>query len=291
MKRFDLVFFALVLFISCTNKIEYSSDFQTRQVRIDGKTPQWSAPLRFYDEKTGINYTITNDHNNLYLCCCISNELLQIKILRAGLEFAIDTLGKKSFPVRIKYPLGGDVKTEPMLNIDPKDNPGKNGREDHSDYKLKLIAEATEMELVGFKPPLGKIISLSDRNSNGILAAIDFDKRGNMYYEAVLPFSTFYKNNLTPYDSNKVFNYRIKINSPSDFNTGEHNYGGAHGGGMGGGRMGGGRMGGGEMSGGRMGGGIHGNGMHGGNRGNSYQGNPSMSGTSKTEIKLRLAYR
>jgi hypothetical protein len=286
MKRFDLVFFALVLFISCTNKIEYSSDFQTRQVRIDGKTPQWSAPLRFYNEKTGINYTITNDHNNLYLCCCISNELLQIKILRAGLEFAIDTLGKKSFPVRIKYPLGGDVKTEPMLNIDPKDNPGKNGREDHSDYKLKLIAEATEMELVGFKPPLGKIISLSDRNSNGILAAIDFDKRGNMYYEAVLPFSTFYKNNLTPYDSNKVFNYRIKINSPSDFNTGEHNYGGAHGGGMGGGRMGGG-----EMSGRRMRGGMHGNGMHGGKRGNSYQGNPSMSGTLKTEIKLRLAYR
>ncbi len=57
-----------------------------------------------------------------------------------------------------------------------------------------------------------KFILLSAQNNSGISAAINFDAKGIMNYEAVIPFSTFYKNELIPSDSNKVFNYRIKIN-------------------------------------------------------------------------------
>jgi hypothetical protein len=144
------------------------------------------------------------------------------------------------------------------------------------------------------------LISVIPPSNTGIKAAINFDNRGFMNYEAVIPFSTFYKNELTPSDSNKVFNYQIKVNGVNNSNNGGNNSNGTRGGGMRGGGMGGGggmrgsgMGGGGGMRGGGMGGG---GGMRGGNRygdsgGNGYQRNANMSGTTKTTIKLKLAYK
>ena len=106
----------------------------------------------------------------------------------------------------------------------------------------------------------------------------------------MIPFSTFYKNELTPSDSNKVFNYRIKINPVQGGTSG----GGSRGGGMGGGGMRGGGMGGGGMMGGGMrggmgggmrggmgGGGMYGRNSYGNNGENGYQRNSSSSGPTK----------
>ena len=274
MKKIIFLFLAASFYISCSNKIYNTSGWQTKKVTIDGKLSEWSNPLRFYDQETGISYNITNDHNNLYFVCSISNDFLQTKILRSGLEFLIDTLGKKSFNVGIKYPIGNvsvtDIKPDYQQT---KDRQGE--RPDRSAYKLKLLAQATEIQLTGFKQHLGKIIPLSAINNSGIFAAIDFDKNGIMNYEAVIPFSAFYRDNLVPSDSNRIFNFQIKINPVPGSNSGSGNGEGSRGGGMRGGGMG--------------GGGMRGGGMGGG--GNSYQRNSNTSGTTKTTIQLKLAYK
>jgi len=299
MKKTVPVFFLICLLISCTNKIYNSSSWQSRKVTIDGKISEWSNPLRFYDQETGMNYNISNDNYNLYFVCSISNEFLQTKILRSGLEFRIDTLGKKSFAVGIKYPTGKISVTELKPNIGPQTKEGSNVRPDRSGFRLKLLAEATEIQLVGFKPHLGKIITVSPPNNTGISAAIDFDSGGIMNYEAVIPFSTFYE--LTPSDSGTVFNFQIKINPLPNSNNSSNGSSGMRGGGMRGGGMGGGGMRGGGMGGGGMhGGGMGGGGMRGGgmnasragdNAENGYQRNANMTGITKTTIKLKLAYR
>ena len=299
MKKTVPVFFLICLLISCTNKIYNSSSWQSRKVTIDGKISEWSNPLRFYDQETGMNYNISNDNYNLYFVCSISNEFLQTKILRSGLEFRIDTLGKKSFAVGIKYPTGKISVTELKPNIGPQTKEGSNVRPDRSGFRLKLLAEATEIQLVGFKPHLGKIITVSPPNNTGISAAIDFDSGGIMNYEAVIPFSTFYE--LTPSDSGTVFNFQIKINPLPNSNNSSNGSSGMRGGGMRGGGMGGGGMRGGGMGGGGMrGGGMGGGGMRSGgmngsragdNRENGYQRNTNMTGITKTTIKLKLAYR
>lgn len=125
MKKIVRVFFVMCLIISCSKRVYYSSDRQSNKVTVDGKISEWSNPLRFYDEKNRINYTISNDHQNLYLCCSISDEFMQTKILRSGLEFGIDTLGKKSFPVSIKYPIKNESNPEVNRNINPQTEPGK----------------------------------------------------------------------------------------------------------------------------------------------------------------------
>ena len=109
-----------------------------------------------------------------------------------------------------------------------------------------------------------------------------------MNYEEVIPFSTFYKNELTPSDSNKIFNYQIKINPATESENTPNGNNGMRGGGMHRGGMGGGMRGGG-MGGGMRGG--NGNRMSGENRSGDYQKNTNLSGITKTTIKLRLAYR
>lgn len=348
--RKNISAFVLMFFlVSCAKTVYYSSDWQSNKITIDGKMSEWSNPLRFYDQESGINYSISNDNQNLYLCCTVANEQMQLKILRSGIEFSIDTLGEKKFPIIIKYPYSTnpnqapvrDLNTKPNTSIQPKTNAqsenniesdfnippnsnvqlnsnpqpafGTRARVDRSAMKLRFLAEKTEMQLTGFIPQLGKVISMSVQNKTGISAAIDFDKNGTMCYETVIPFSTFYKNKLASSDSNKVFNYRIKINAAANSGGGQNRgngsrgggmrggMGGEMGGGMGGGMRGGmggmGGMGGGGMRG--MGGGMRsgmdgemgGGGMYGDSEGGGRQRSGSNSGTTKIETKLKLAYR
>ncbi len=298
MKKIISVFFVMALFISCSHKIYNSSSWQKNKITVDGYIPEWPNPLRFYDQESGINYSISNDLQNLYFCCSVSNDFLQTKILRSGLEFGIDTIGKKSFSVSIKYPFNNASDTDPRNNIAPQSGTGStNGeRAPRSSFKLKLIAEANEILLTGFKPYLGKFVSLSVLNTTGISAAIKIDDRGIMNYEAVIPFSTFYKKELTASDSSRVFNFQIKVNQLA--NSGNGSSGGNRGGGMRGGGMGsgmgmgmGGGMGGGMgMRGGGMGMRGGGMGMRGNSGDNSSQRN-AASGTTKISIKLKLAYK
>ncbi|MGD0756574.1 MAG: hypothetical protein ABR927_16100 [Bacteroidales bacterium] len=294
MNKIIALFIVAFFFISCSKKIYNSSSWQSNKVTIDGKINEWPNPLRFYDQETGISYNITNDRDNLYFVCSITNEFLQTKILRSGLEFKIDTLGKKSLGVSIKYPIGNISVTELRPNKS-QDKEGSGERPDRSAYKLKLLAQATEIQLVGFKPRFGKIISLAVPGNSGISAAINFDVNGIMNYEAVIPFSTFYKNELAPSDSSTIFNFQIKVNPVPNSNNSSNS--GTRGGGMrGGGMGGGGGMRGSGMGGGGMrGGGMRGGGMYGSrsgdSEGNGSQRNANNASTTKTTIKLKLAYR
>jgi hypothetical protein len=295
MKKSISAILSIFLFVSCSSKIYDSAGWQSQKVTVDGKINDWSNPLRFYDQETGISYNISNDHFNIYFAASISNEFLQTKILRSGLEFRIDTLGKKSFGISFKYPIGILAITELKPN-NPQAKDGFEKGQDRSSSKLKLLAEATEIQLVGFKSPLGKIISLSGPNNAGISAAINFDASGIMNYEAVIPFSTFYRSGLVPADSGKVFNFQIRVNPLARSGNAPGNSSGMRGGGMrGGGMGGGGGMRGGGMGGGGMRGGMRGGGMNSGRNGeyvgNGYQGNTNLSGVTKTTIKLKLAYK
>lgn len=281
-----------MLLVSCSSKVYYSSSWQDRHVTVDGNISEWQNPLRFYDQETGISYSISNDHKNLYLACSISNDLLQMKILRSGLIFGIDTLGKKSFPVNIKYPLPDKQVQESGTINNPLSATGQDRKPGRASYKLKLLSEAREIELTGFKQPAGKIISVSDLNNQGISAVMNIDEKGILNYEAVIPFSTFYKKELAPADSDKVFNYEIRIDPASGSSRNPGNNSRMEGNGMRGGMRGGGMRGGGGMGGGGMrSGGMRGDRMSGEGGANNYQRGPNLSGTTRTTIKLKLAFK
>jgi hypothetical protein len=289
LKKIIRALFVLVLFSSCSHKIFDTLDWQGNKVTADGKIKEWPDPLRFYDEKSKLNYSISNDRQNLYLAMKISDEALKIKIIRGGMEFRIDTSGKKSFPIAFIFPIANEIVMEKHTRSEIPPEKNHEGKPDHSSTNQKMLNHAEEVQLVGFKPPLEGTQSLLN-NAVGISAAVSFDNLGIMYYEAIIPFRTFYKNELTNADTNTVFSYEIKVKALPAPQTRE---GGGGGRGMEGGGMshgGGGGMGGGHRGGGGMGGG----GAHGGqHRSNSEtsSGNSDLYVANQITKKMRFSVK
>ena len=126
------------------------------------------------------------------------------------MQVNIDSTGKKDQQVSILYPLGGkEIPKRPsdIKYTTVKDNP----------IKTQFLLEPKEMKLSGFKAPVNGVVTL--QNKYGVSAHIEWDAENIMYYKAIIPFSTFYKDALAPADSARIFNFSIIVNAlnlPSD---------------------------------------------------------------------------
>lgn len=210
MKRFTFGTLVLLGFTACSPKVYQSLDWQSKVVVADGKIDEWPNPLRFYDDKSKVNYTITNDNNNLYICMKVVSPETQIKIVRGGVELKIDTLGNTKYPISFNYPIAGQPATFEMDKRDGEEQGA--ARPKREELKNRMVEQAQEAELVGFKNHLNGIINLH-KNQYGIAACIEFDKSGVLFYEAIIPFKTFYKDALSKSDINKVYAFQIKLNA------------------------------------------------------------------------------
>jgi hypothetical protein len=282
---------------SCSPKVYQPLDWQAKLVIADGKMEEWPNPLRFYDDKSKINYTVTNDRKNLYLCMKVVNPIMQGKIMQAGVDFMVDTLGKDRYPISFSYPVAkGMMMPLPTPSTAGGDTlmRGRQGRGQHGHRPLGLPSVA---EVVGFKPNVEGVIRLGNTVS-GISAAVDVDKVGVMYYEAVIPFSTFYKDSLAVSDSSKVFSFRIQVNALPEGREGGMPTEGAmpREGGMhrGGGRPSGGMSGGDGMARGGMNGGGSGRGARMEGEvpgGRSPRGGVDMSSINRIDLTMKLSVK
>ena len=277
----------ILLFIasltSCAPKEIYESAWRPTPIKADGIAAEWEIPLRYYDNETRLNYAIANDKENLYICIRVTDELNQMKIIRAGLQLWMDTTGKKQQQVGVLFPV-------PNKELMPVNSRGKHGanpsgaeqtvKSDRGSLHKKLRIGATDMQLWGFKSPIGGITPIS--NTFGIKAALNWDSSGVMIYELVVPFKTFYHNISSKNDSSKLIGFTAIINgltAPKRDNSDAGNEG------MGGRSM---RMGGGGMGG--MGGGMPGGGGRGGMRGGGDgESNSGLYESNKFWIRFHLS--
>lgn len=280
MKKSGLFLLALLVFSSCSDKIYSSLQWQSNKVTTDGRIPEWENPLRLYDTKSKVNYTISNDSKNLYVCMKIADEISQIKILQGGMEFRIDTSGKKTLPIAFIFPIAGQQMLQ-KAKIAEKNKKGFSENIYRSAMKQEQLSQTKNAQLIGFKPPLGGFLSLLTTTS-GISAAINMDSLGIMYYETLIPFSTFYKDEITAADTNKIFGFEIKVNALPTPAMKDVSGGGGKGSGKGSGGMGGGGMGGGGKS-----GGMKGAGQGGGNS----SGNNELFVTNKINVKMKNSFK
>jgi len=269
----------IFMFYSCSHET-FSGLRQTTPVKVDARINDWNIPLRFYDDRTKLNYSLTNDAKNIYLCMRATDALTQMKITQAGMQIWIDTTGKKKHNIGIFFPLPTGVK---MKYREQPDSPGSDriDKQDRSKMRNDFIAANKEMQVKGFKPPLGGFIPL--RSDSGINICMNWDSTNTLIYEAKIPFSTFYKKNLTSSDSTKIFSVGIFVNgvdiiSPTSRRGGAGDGpGGMNGGGMGGSAMGNGRL---------AGNGFAGAGTRGGGASSSYG---SLTKTKSIWTRFKLS--
>lgn len=225
-------------------------------VVIDGDLKEWGDSLRYYNEDQKLYYTLANDKENLYMAIRINDRSEQMRILGAGITLSIDTRGKKKETFSITFPVGGRPDMAPDHDNQSLDGGGSPPPDDHDDRMKANLTKLRQIKVTGFKDVESELITTS--NIYGFKTAIDFDKDGNLVYEAAIPLKLFHADDLTK--NEWAFNFKINGITRSPQKRGDDENGMQGGGGRGG--MGGGR----GMRGGGMGGGR---GMRSGGQGQS----------------------
>lgn len=225
-------------------------------IKIDGKINEWTSPFQV-NKPTKLSYIIANDARNLYLVIQSEDSLVNSRILLTGIDFMINTAGKKKegpfvlFPYIQRAPRtrGAGAQMASVQELIPL--------ADLIVTHRKAIADIKEIKLSGFKEITDETISIY--NEYGIKGAAAFDDKDYFLYELAIPLSVL---GLTA-ESGQEVAYNIKINGSEGQNL--RATGGGGGGGFGGGD-GGGRGGAGGFGGGSFGG--DGGGGRGGNNNN-----------------------
>ncbi|HEY5511337.1 MAG TPA: hypothetical protein VIK10_09950 [Prolixibacteraceae bacterium] len=221
-------------------------------VIIDGNDTEWTKPLNFYDDISGIMYAVGNDKDNLYLCFTVNDEIRMKKLMSAGWTIGLSSKeNKKKFKSEIMFP-GVNVMGIRMS----KNNFEK---EKAADNFIKIYQlQMTKVSCKGFK---SNISELALNNRENISIAIGADNTQHIIYEIAIPLKEFFASNLK--NLHELITMNITVNAlerPSGGSTGGRpsGMGGNMNGSFGGGRSGGGSRGGGRSGG--MSGGMRGNG-------------------------------
>ncbi len=233
---------SFLFFIGCSSPLIYSSIWQDKPVAVDGKATEWKIPLDYFDDKTKLNFSVSNDKSTLFFCIRATEDLTQKAIVRNGLQIWIDTTGGKRKQVGIQFPV---IDRSAMTASNPSDN--KHSQDEMTlanNLKKKYSGVSKQVRLSGFPNTVNDLVQVP--NINGINVCLNWDSNRIMIYEVAIPFGTFYKKSLSPSDSAKVLGVSFSVTVPSQNPGGGggkgghgHGGGGGMGGGGGGGQMGG----------------------------------------------------
>ena len=79
----NLFFLVLVvIFASCSAPL-YNSVWQAKSVNADGNAKEWPIPLSYFDGDSKIQYTFSNDKENIYVCMKVADSKSQLKMEKA----------------------------------------------------------------------------------------------------------------------------------------------------------------------------------------------------------------
>lgn len=269
----------LLVSVSCSSKM-YQASWQTKSVVADGNPDEWPLPLRYSDSGSGLQYNITNDETNLYICIRATEQPIQMKILSSGMEIWLDPSGKNKEAVCVNFPLPGNhIENRITSGKNPELTRGKTpGRMNLAEeYKL----QKPQLTLSGFLPEYSGTFLASD--ARGVMAAIDWNGQNFMTYELAIPLRSFYNKDFKNSKDNPVVGFKINVDALAGLGNGSGR------GSMQGGTPGGGgkhQGGGGGRKGSSGTGGSPGEGI--GAKPQSPDGQASLSMNSSTSIKFKV---
>lgn len=168
-------------------------------VEIDGKNKEWTSPLPQYNKKTGINYSVTNDLDNLYFVLRIADTSIIKQVLKNGLEIWINKDGKKKKTTGVTFPL----PVETVAGQSGTNNATQEGSKQgiNTEISFKGALPGKELKLTGFLIDNGKQPVIGCR----VKVAASIDDAGCLIYELAVPFNTFYKERLDQEDKATKF--------------------------------------------------------------------------------------
>jgi hypothetical protein len=187
MKKILLTVLAIVIASVALQAKDYTV-WQSGEFVADGNAEEL-GDFMYFDEETGLNYSIKNDSANLYLVFKTAEQMKMMKMLRSGMEIQIKTSVKPkikatfSFPVRAKRP-------EPNESDREKFRAARMSGEKID--MIKLMAEKCDLaDADNFQYTNGPI---NINEKKGYEFALGFTKWDELVYEVKIPLTEIFGN-------------------------------------------------------------------------------------------------
>jgi hypothetical protein len=191
---------SIFLLQSCSNK-SYPSLARKSALVVDGKSNDWNLPLKSYDPESKINYEVSNDAENLYMCMKLVDQQSQYKFLQNGFQLEIGSSITKGKKCLIEFPLADNIQPTFNLNTDI-------GNPLAMDQKIRMlkansIKSKVMMRLKGFANLPEGDVSLAAKT--GVNVAINFIEDDILIYEVSVPLKSIINRTAVALDTTAVF--------------------------------------------------------------------------------------
>jgi len=233
-KKIGFSFYGWALFLfsglsmaGCSHKLAPEGHYQTTPVVADGVPNEWGLPLRFSNADYTLQYNITYDSKNLYVCVISRDDRTELRMLRAGITLYFDPKGDKNKDIALHFPL----RKQP----DPASFRNRNGQpltnSSDSGWKEELVHQSDEFGTTGFTDIENGQFAVGDQKCPIQVAAKLNNNDSVLVYEAVIPIHNILGADLSSRNPKKTFSVGVVVNSPEAPGAGSSRpYGGGGGG-------------------------------------------------------------
>lgn len=199
---------------------KYEANWQKTPVKVDGISSEWTTPLRFSDTKSGLQYNVTNDADNLYICVRATDVKVQKQIMMSGMKIMIDENGKKKYATSINFPMAFSRENiKPDKNMQKPDKqsgerPSMKGgqqKDMQKEMQKQFKSQDQKIALAGFKSQYNGTYNTSE--SQSVKAALDWDDKNVMTCEFVIPINSFCIKGLKNQKGMPEFSMKIEANA------------------------------------------------------------------------------
>jgi len=195
----------------CSHKLAPEGHYQSAPVVADGVPNEWTLPLRFSNANYTLQYNVTNDDKNVYVCVISRDDQTMIHMLRSGITLYFDPRGDKAKDIALHFPL----RKQP----DPASFRNRNGGEpltqsNDSGWRQELVRQSDDFGTAGFTGIENGQFAVGDQKCP-IQVAIRLNNNDSMLvYEAVIPIYNILGAGLSSRNPKKTFSVGVVVNPP-----------------------------------------------------------------------------
>jgi hypothetical protein len=197
-------------FAACTHKLAPAGHYQSTPIVADGIPDDWTLPLRFANATYTLQYNVTNDNKNIYICALSRDETTMLRMLRAGITVYFDPKGQNSRDISLHYPL----RKQPDPNIRNRNGEPLTSQND-SAFKQELLLQSDSYGTTGFLG-IDNGQFAAGNSKSPIRVAIQFTHHDSLLvYEAIVPIVNILGADLSSRSPKKPFSVGVVLNTPS----------------------------------------------------------------------------
>ncbi len=193
---------------SCGHNLAPVGHYQDIPVVIDGQTDDWQLPLRFSDAHYALQYNVTNDSRNFYICVLSTDVHTQLRMLRDGLTIYLDPKGEQNKNISLHFPMR--KQSDPVE--DRRFSAGEPSPADSRKRREELLLQSDTYGTMGFLNIENGNFGVADTKSP-IRVAIKLNQQDSiLVYEAIIPIENVLAANWKVKAAKKNFSVGIALN-------------------------------------------------------------------------------